>query len=87
MEENQKTSNENKNENEYKSYTEDLHYDANAVYLFPSYQVNYIDVAKGVQYNIILNNLSELVYWVENNLALASPYNICHIKKVYTIQE
>lgn len=79
--------NNNNNSNNHNKYTENLNYDSNATYLFPKYQVIYIDYIQGMQKTIIIDSLPALNHWIENNLIFSSPINMCQITKIYTIQE
>lgn len=72
--------------NDYNEYTENLHYDSKATYLFPTYQVTYIDYRQGTQSTITLDSLPALNYWVEQNFMFNSPISVCQIRKVYTIK-
>lgn len=71
---------------DYNEYTENLHYDSNTTYLFPTYQVVYGDYTQGTQKTITIDSLPALNYWIEQNFMFNSPINVCQITKVYTIK-
>lgn len=75
---------ENENLNEESTNDEGV-YKGTMTYLFPKYQVIYVDYSTGKQEQIIFATLPQVVKWINTNLIFNSSISVCQITKIYTI--
>ena len=82
--ENNTTNETNENLNE-ESIDDEGVYKGTMTYLFPKYQVIYVDYSTGRQEQIVFSTLPQVTKWINTNLIFNSSISVCQITKIYTI--